>query len=291
MPHGFQRNDFEWDDEKAQRNRQRHAVTFEEATSAFDDGLAIHLPDHDHSEGEPRFRLLGYSYARRLLVVSYTERAGRTRIISARSATRTERRAFMAGEISEGMQEEYDFSKGTRGKFAGRFGPGTDRSWVLRAARADVAEWHRAAFEAAQELDDWLVTYLALDSKRASDAEGNALRRRLAHLLEDPESPERSRLLADYANRKPSAGSPRHLEPLLGEREWLVHRSLREKQEDTLEGCAERAERLRRLTDGLNATLREIRRVLADRFEREGLSEEDLEEKRSAAVRACWTAA
>lgn len=282
---------FEWDEAKAQRNQERHGVTFSEATSAFGDPLAIHQPDDAHSDGESRFRLWGYSYAGRLLVVSYTERDERFRLVSARTMTGAERRAFMAGEISESMREEFDFSNATRGKFAERFGPGTDRSWILRAAQADVEEWHRAALKAAQELDDWLVTYLAIGSGKTSEAEGDALRRNLAHLLEDPKSPERSRFLADYTDRRPSPGSPRHLEPLFDEREWLVHRSLREKHEKTLDGYAARARRLQRLTEGLVAVRGEIRKMLAERYGREGLSEDDLEARRSAAVRACWMAA
>jgi uncharacterized DUF497 family protein len=86
--------EFEWDPEKAAENLRRHQVSFEEAETVFVDPLAVTLPDPDHSEGEERYLRLGYSMRLRLLVVSYTERQDTTRIISARRATRKERRNY-----------------------------------------------------------------------------------------------------------------------------------------------------------------------------------------------------
>ena len=82
---------FEWDDDKAERNRRKHGVTFEEATSVFFDPIAGTYPDPDHSAGEQRELILGYSSAHRLIMVSYTHRGRTARIISARTATRHER--------------------------------------------------------------------------------------------------------------------------------------------------------------------------------------------------------
>ncbi|HEY3150265.1 MAG TPA: BrnT family toxin [Candidatus Binatia bacterium] len=65
-----------------------------EAVTVFGDPLSMNMPDPDHSEGEERFILLGMSDRYRLLVVSYAERPPRTRIISARLATRNERKQY-----------------------------------------------------------------------------------------------------------------------------------------------------------------------------------------------------
>ena len=83
---------FEWDPEKARQNEREHGVSFEEGSEAFADGLALNMPDPDHSVGEERFLVLGLSHGGRLLVVSYAERGAHTRLISARLATRAERR-------------------------------------------------------------------------------------------------------------------------------------------------------------------------------------------------------
>jgi uncharacterized protein len=86
---------FEWDQDKAQANLRKHRVSFDEATSAFDDPLAQMLPDDDHSIEELREILIGHSIRDRLLVISFTERGhNRVRLISARIATRHERKAY-----------------------------------------------------------------------------------------------------------------------------------------------------------------------------------------------------
>jgi hypothetical protein len=85
---------FEWDPKKAASNLKDHGVSFDEAITVFGDMLAMNMPDPDHSEGEQRFLVLGMSSASKLVVVSYVERPPRTRIISARSATRPERRKY-----------------------------------------------------------------------------------------------------------------------------------------------------------------------------------------------------
>ena len=86
--------EFEWDPEKAEENLRDHGVAFTEAQTVFGDPLEVTIPDPDHSEGEFRFLSLGRSEADPLLVVSYTERSSRIRIISVREATPRERRAY-----------------------------------------------------------------------------------------------------------------------------------------------------------------------------------------------------
>lgn len=83
---------FERDLEKAKVNAQKHGVSFDEATTVFGDPLALLMPDPDHSLNEERYVLLGMSSQHRLLVVAFAERTPRTRLISARWATRQERR-------------------------------------------------------------------------------------------------------------------------------------------------------------------------------------------------------
>ena len=90
--------DFEWDADKAVANERKHkGVSFHEAGTVFGDPLAICFPDPDNSTGEFRFLAFGVSCSNRLLVVSYTERSGVMRIISAREATRPERRIYEDG--------------------------------------------------------------------------------------------------------------------------------------------------------------------------------------------------
>ena len=88
---------FAWDPKKAASNLRDHKVTFEEASSVFGDSLAITFDDPDHSEGESHILTFGLSEQGRLLVVSHTERRGVVRIISARRATRAERRIYEEG--------------------------------------------------------------------------------------------------------------------------------------------------------------------------------------------------
>ncbi|MBI5710885.1 MAG: BrnT family toxin [Candidatus Eisenbacteria bacterium] len=85
---------FEWDAKKAESNRRKHGVTFDEASTVFGDPLAVLLSDPDHSRGERRYLLLGMSTRRRLLVVAFAERPLGTRLISARRAARKERRRY-----------------------------------------------------------------------------------------------------------------------------------------------------------------------------------------------------
>jgi len=85
---------FEWDNRKAESNLRTHDVSFREATTVFGDPLSITISDPDHSTAEMRFIDIGLSHLGRLLVVSYTERGNRIRVISARLATRNERRQY-----------------------------------------------------------------------------------------------------------------------------------------------------------------------------------------------------
>ncbi len=89
--------DFEWDPDKAARNLAKHRVAFSEAATVFGDPLAITFFDPDHSDEEDRFLTFGTSVDGRLLVVLHTDRGSRNRIISARVATRRERKVYEEG--------------------------------------------------------------------------------------------------------------------------------------------------------------------------------------------------
>jgi len=86
--------EFEWDPAKAKRNLKDHGVSFDDATTIFRDTLSITISDPDHSDSENRFIDIGMSHRMELLVVSYTERKDKIRIISARRATRAERKSY-----------------------------------------------------------------------------------------------------------------------------------------------------------------------------------------------------
>ena len=88
---------FEWDQSKAAANARKHDVTFDEASTVFGDPLNLLMSDPDHSLDEERYLLLGMSNRRRLLIVAFSERPPRTRLISARRATREERRQYEEG--------------------------------------------------------------------------------------------------------------------------------------------------------------------------------------------------
>jgi uncharacterized DUF497 family protein len=92
--------EFEWDNKKAARNIKKHGVSFQEASTVFGDPLAVTIHDPLHSEDEDRFVTLGESFRRRLVVVVFTERGDRIRIISARLATRGERRDYEEGSTA-----------------------------------------------------------------------------------------------------------------------------------------------------------------------------------------------
>lgn len=89
--------EFDWDQGKAASNAAKHGVSFEEAQTVFADPLFIDFYDPDHSDDEARYLIVGRSQAGRLLIVSYTERDGKTRLISARPTTRQEQRTYEEG--------------------------------------------------------------------------------------------------------------------------------------------------------------------------------------------------
>jgi len=87
---------FEWDRRKAQLNLRKHRVGFDEAATVFCDPLSVTFEDPDHSLDEERLIIVGFSWHKRLLVISHLERGSVIRIISTRTATARERRKHEA---------------------------------------------------------------------------------------------------------------------------------------------------------------------------------------------------
>jgi len=86
---------FEWDNNKAASNEQKHSVSFDEAQTVFDDLLAYIFDDESSSYGERRELMIGHSDKGQLLIVSFTERMQDViRIISARPVTTNERKDY-----------------------------------------------------------------------------------------------------------------------------------------------------------------------------------------------------
>ena len=89
---------FEWDAKKAAANCKNHGISFEDASTVFGDPLAATIQDPVHSTDETRFVTIGMSAAQQLIVVVHTDRADRVRLISARSATRAEKKKYEEGQ-------------------------------------------------------------------------------------------------------------------------------------------------------------------------------------------------
>lgn len=95
--------EFEWDSTKSASNLRKHEISFELAATVFQDPLSTSILDHDHGASEERWITMGYTRNSRLLVVSHTwtqDPGGRVliRLISARPATRNERREYESGK-------------------------------------------------------------------------------------------------------------------------------------------------------------------------------------------------
>jgi uncharacterized DUF497 family protein len=90
------RQEFEWDENKAIANLSKHKISFDEASTVFNDPFAITILDPDQAVGEDRCLTLGESIGK-LLVVSHTTRKGKIRIISCLKATARERKKYEEG--------------------------------------------------------------------------------------------------------------------------------------------------------------------------------------------------
>ena len=133
---------FEWDAKKGAANLRKHGVSFEEAASAFGDPLSLTISDPERSHQEERRILLGLTERQRLVVVAHTEQ-GDTSASSTLGLQRQRRDMTMKNAKGKArgrnLLPEYDFSHGTRGKYANRFATGTN----LVKLEPDVAKVFR----------------------------------------------------------------------------------------------------------------------------------------------------
>jgi len=91
--------EFEWDDDKAKANERKHGISFAEAMTVFGDPLALTGYDPAHSDDEDRYVTMGTSATGHLLIVSHTDRDENIRIISAREASRREKKDYEDGNF------------------------------------------------------------------------------------------------------------------------------------------------------------------------------------------------
>ena len=151
---------FEWDTNKAIRNLAKHGISFEESSTVFGDPRSLTIPDPVHSKLEERFVTIGASHRGKLLVVVHTERGDNMRIISARVADENDGVMKKVREKNNGMLREYDFSQGVRGKYARRYGRGTN----VVVLEPDVAK----AFPNAEAVNSSLRSLAEIIRRRKS---------------------------------------------------------------------------------------------------------------------------
>ena len=92
---------YEWEAKKAKANLGKHGASFEDASTVFLDPLALTFPDPDHSDSEEREVTIGLTSIGQVLFVSHCARGANLRIISARKATKRERRQYEEGSNEE----------------------------------------------------------------------------------------------------------------------------------------------------------------------------------------------
>lgn len=97
---------FEWHDDKTKTNLQTHGISFELATTVFEDVFAIEQLDDREDYGEERFLIIGMTKGHNLLFVAYTERNERIRIISARRATPNEKDEYFRQNAQDDTRYE-----------------------------------------------------------------------------------------------------------------------------------------------------------------------------------------
>ena len=158
---------FEWDPEKAETNRRKHGISFEEAMSAFADLLSFTIPDPGHSTGSHAICSWGYPTSDVCWSCS-TRNEVRPFESLTRGGQAVARREFMKKvktEVREPeMRAEYDFRGGVRGKYAARFARGTN----IVILEPDVA----ARFPDSKAVNDALRALAAVADRKARPRSG-----------------------------------------------------------------------------------------------------------------------
>ncbi len=155
--------EFEWDDAKAKANLKKHGVAFDEVLSVFGDPSARIFDDPDHSEDEPREIAIGFSTKPRLLLVGFTGRSGRVRLIHARAQRRSLSDNAMKKTSSRSRKQsrsnrlrteyEFNYSRSRPNRFASRLGPQT----VAVVLEPDVAQ----VFDSSRAVNKLLRSVIA----------------------------------------------------------------------------------------------------------------------------------
>jgi uncharacterized protein len=92
--------EFEWDPAKADNNLEKHKITFEDASTVFDDPLRVEVNVTKPEHGEIRYIAIGMMHDGRMTAVVYTNRTGKRRIISARNVRKDEQREYDSGKAA-----------------------------------------------------------------------------------------------------------------------------------------------------------------------------------------------
>ena len=194
----------------------------------------------------------------------------------------------MSKEEAEDMRLEYDFSQATHGEHTAGLAVAAGKeppSWYLSAAQFDRQAWLGEALRQAQELESLLFAGLVLVLKKEPAAAG----RNLPSILEQPGQAGLRELLEALAEDSLTLQS--HLIEALGERNWLVYRSLQsEEPEPTLDALTAFTSRLQKLSRRLSSLKDEMLRSMEARLIGDVMSPAEFQEKKSAAIRA-WLAA
>jgi len=188
------------------------------------------------------------------------------------------------------IRPEYDFSQAVRGKHTARFSVSPEEpppAWWRDAIRYDTQAWISEALRRSQQLEGLLVAYIAL----AFHLEPADAGRDVLSLLEDPEGETIRRMSVDLEARTLSpAGDLRHrLDRLFRERNWLIHRSLQQRVEET-KAAGRFAARLQSLCSEAAAMTQQLRQLILARFARAGMTRNEFEQKAEVVIQQ-WLAA
>jgi uncharacterized DUF497 family protein len=115
---------FEWDENKAKSNQDKHGIAFDEASTVFGDPLSLTISDPAHSQAEHRFIIMELHIAESCWLSSTPKEATISALLVLGQRAGANEKPMK--KKADKRQEEYDFSSGVRGKYAGRYAQGTN---------------------------------------------------------------------------------------------------------------------------------------------------------------------
>ena len=187
---------------------------------------------------------------------------------------------------------EYDFSQGTRGKYAARFSvsrEGEAPAWMQEAIRYDRQAWISEALRRFQDLERLLVVYHALAFHREPSEAG----RDVSHLLEELDGQALSRISTDLAANSQALARDLQsdLDRLFRERHWLVHRSLHQQPDEAdLKAAGGFTARLQKFSSESATMTQRLSELILAKLRRAGMTEIEIE-REAEAVTQQWLAA